>query len=193
MLKFSFVRLNSLFSVCIFILTLASCSKSVVVDSKPAVYKATQDIKIPYDDIKPVMPDIPKDIGTLAVIGKYGEDEGYGLTAEDTKACLLDSKSKFVIVHHFEDNSESPVVIENIDGTRTIASKECTVVFNATSMGLSEPILSLSIKGVSKLNKYQSISDFAVNPKVRFIQITTDKGGQWNQEQVRAFYSKYNK
>jgi hypothetical protein len=193
MQKFSIIRLAALSLICILSIKLTACDKQVVVESKQVDSKITEDVKIPYVDIEPVMPNIPKDIGNIAVKDKYGDEGGYGLTLEDIKNCSLDSKSKFVITHYFRDYSENPVVIENIDGTRIIASKKCTISFNSGGMELTDPILSMPLLGVSKSNKYQPISDYGVNSKIRLIQITQDKGGLWSREQMGLLYGNYNK
>jgi hypothetical protein len=193
MQKLNLIRLKYLSLICFLGFILPSCNKPVVVEPKPIVSTPTQDVKIPYENIKPVMPSIPKDIGNIAVKDKYGDKSGYGLTSKDIKACSLGAKSKFIITYHFKDNSGNPGVIENIDGTRFIGSKACSVELNSGSMELSDQIVSMPVLGVTLSNKYQPISDYGVNPKVRFIQITQEKGGQWNREEMGLIYSNYNK
>jgi hypothetical protein len=193
MKKFNPIKLPILFLVCVMIALLAGCNKATLVKSDPIASKSAQEVKIPYVDIKPVMPNIPKDIGNVAIKDKYKGESGYGITAQTSNDCSLDAKSKFIITYHFKDNSGNPVVIENIDGTRFIGSKACSVELNSGSMELNDQIVSMPVLGVTLSNNYQPISDYGVNPKVRFIQITQEKGGQWNREQMGLIYSNYNK
>ena len=78
-------------------------------------------------DPVPTMPVIPVNIAETAKKMDIGKCVwGWTVTENEIKYCGLDSKSSAIIVHEFRDDSVDPVVIQNTDGKRRIASIECT-------------------------------------------------------------------
>ena len=183
MYSFSFKSASIALCVFISIFVLSGCEE---VKSS----QSTKQVLTPYDELKPKMPFIPKDIEKNARKTDLGKSPvGILITEREVRYCGLNSKDIYIVSWSFRDRSNNPVVIQDDLGNRRLAPKKCTyqvIGGSFSNMNIGE----ISIP-VTRSTNLVSLTTLGLNPKLRKILITSKSGGQWNESQMQKLRTQF--